>query len=793
MSLVIHGKRHYPEVRTESLAMADGADYLLDVALLDPKEYLSGTRRIVVDTSVLLEGRDGYSGGVPQLVMNCANALVNNPLVIPKAVLNELTRQASSSRAKRDPELAERASLARAFVQDLVSDGLATTDFGGNADVEADPEFTTIATLAADLGWEVLFLSADNTVKLEVRLVGKKAKVAHVAGVATAQGMVEVESPALLLKKGLSKKNAVADMPGKADEYDRLSAALKEWSDAFGLQTQSMKASPPKRVPIPRTQQPLTPFAKFVELKPLDQVIDVKSFPAEGDEVDFKRPEEAGRLVLGERISRGKEGSVYAIDGDPHRVAKIFKKGKVTAHRRDKVELMVQKKVRLPGISFPESTLSYDGEFVGFTMPRAQDAHVLNDTIFIPQELERLYPEWTRRDLVDVCLAFLSQVKALHDLNILIGDINPNNVMLGKKKDAWIIDIDSVQIEGYPCPVGWDEFTAPEILGGVQGLRSIEHEYFAVSVLLFMIMMTGTFPYENSGSDDTIQNIKSGLFPYGFDGKSERELQPPIRWLYVWSHLSRELKNLFWNSFHREGSRYRPADRVTVDEWIKAFEGFKRNLAHKTVDPQSLKVFPIRRKSEAGARLLDCPQCGGEKFIAQYGVGDGLDKEFRTPSLCNDCLPKCSDCGEPREPDSLQDGVCWPCHQRTLRANKEAERAKREAERAEWYAEKAKREDAERAQKEAERAKKEAERARRESLDPTRLCQRCGKPYITLGEIAWLAQRHIPIRPVHKHSDPKCVASSSTSRPRATTPVNSGSALPAQSLWERIARWFSWE
>ncbi|AXT84669.1 hypothetical protein C6I20_05330 [Aeromicrobium sp. A1-2] len=761
------------------------------VSLIDPTEYLRGNRRIVVDTSALLENREGYAGGMPQMVVNCAEALESNPLVIPRAVLNELTNQTSDRRALRDPELAKRAKLAKDLVQDLVCDGLATTDFGGIKDFGADPEFSTIAKIATEMDWEVLFLSADITVKLEVRLLGQKENTTHLAGVATADGLVEVENPAFMFSKGMNKKRTLADKPGKADEYDRLSSTLKEWPDAFDLRPQSKQTTPAKKAQNRRRQPPANPFAPSAAIKPPDQAIQVESFPGEGDEASFQRPGSNGNLVLGERISRGKEGSVYEVDGEPHLVAKIFKKGKLTTHRKQKVELMVQHKVWLPGICFPESTVSYEGEFVGFTMRRAQGANVLNDTIFIPQELDRLYPDWTRRDLVDVCLSFLKRVKALHDLNILIGDINPNNVMLGKQKDAWIIDIDSVQVEGYPCPVGWDEFTAPEILGGVQGLRSIEHEYFAIAVLLFMIMMTGTFPYENSGSDDTTQNIKSGLFPYGFDGKSERDLQPPLRWLYVWSHLSRELKGNFWHSFHRDGDRYSNGHRKTVDEWIEAFEKFKTTLSDRSVDPESLKIFPIRRKAELGAELLDCPQCAGAKLIAQYSIGEGPAKEFRTPSACNKCLPNCQTCGEPREPETLEAGICWPCRRADV---EEADRAKRAADRAQR--------EADRVRRVAEQSAKDAERARRHSLDLTRLCERCGKPYITLGEIDWLNERGIAIRPVHKHSDPRCVSSPGSSRP-ATLPRSGTTSMPkkpadigrpsasqTESLGQRITRWF---
>ncbi|RPF29037.1 hypothetical protein EDD32_3591 [Georgenia muralis] len=79
--------------------MADGARNTFDVEALDPRDYLTDNRRIVVDTSALLETREGYAGGVPQLVVNCAEALAANPLVIPKAVLNELTSQTSDRRA----------------------------------------------------------------------------------------------------------------------------------------------------------------------------------------------------------------------------------------------------------------------------------------------------------------------------------------------------------------------------------------------------------------------------------------------------------------------------------------------------------------------------------------------------------------------------------------------------------------------------------------------------------------------------------------------------------------------
>ncbi|RML94152.1 hypothetical protein APX70_07765, partial [Pseudomonas syringae pv. maculicola] len=53
----------------------------------------------------------------------------------------------------------------------------------------------------------------------------------------------------------------------------------------------------------------------------------------------------------------------------------------------------------------------------------------------------------------------------------------------------WMVDTDSFQIEGFPCPVGTVNFTAPEIQGVNYGtfMRTKEHELFAVATMLFMI------------------------------------------------------------------------------------------------------------------------------------------------------------------------------------------------------------------------------------------------------------------------------------------------------------------
>ena len=44
--------------------------------------------------------------------------------------------------------------------------------------------------------------------------------------------------------------------------------------------------------------------------------------------------------------------------------------------------------------------------------------------IFIPQLLKKYFPDWKKKDTVQLCLTILKKFKYLHDRNIILGDIN---------------------------------------------------------------------------------------------------------------------------------------------------------------------------------------------------------------------------------------------------------------------------------------------------------------------------------------------------------------------------------
>ena len=111
--------------------------------------------------------------------------------------------------------------------------------------------------------------------------------------------------------------------------------------------------------------------------------------------------------------------------------------------------------------------------------------------------------------------------------------------MVDADKDVWIIDADSWQLEGYPCPVGTPMFTAPSALGKPysDSLRTMDEELFAVATMLLTILITGQFPYARAGSDgDIARLIKDGNFAFQYRENSNGD-QPNGNWKYMWSHL----------------------------------------------------------------------------------------------------------------------------------------------------------------------------------------------------------------------------------------------------------------
>lgn len=385
----------------------------------------------------------------------------------------------------------------------------------------------------------------------------------------------------------------------------------------------------------------------------LDEVIPLTEVPGEFDVVYAMNPKtgQFAELELGELIASGGEGSVYGTN--TKFVAKIYKEDKVTTRRKEKVMLMTKKELECGGISFPVIPLfNSHSEFIGYLMKKAVGEE-LRTSIFCPiPKFKEKHPDWKREDLVQLCITILKKIEYLHSKNIIMGDINPGNILVKSPTEVFFVDTDSYQIEDLPCPVGQCNYTAPEIQGKEYNsfLRTMGNENFAIATLLFQILLPGKLPYSHAGGGKQNENILEMNFPYRL-GESGNKNEPGGQWKFMWSHLTYAVKEAFYNTFQKDGTHTAEDRRLSAAEWIKTLSYYHYLLREGKLaknDPMSESIFPTRWKAGKDALWAVCKHCG-EKF-PYYESKSG--RNSNPPSYCFACREKilewavCEDCGE---------------------------------------------------------------------------------------------------------------------------------------------------
>jgi len=380
-----------------------------------------------------------------------------------------------------------------------------------------------------------------------------------------------------------------------------------------------------------------------------DQRLNVNIIPKVNDYV-IDNTNKKHKLI--KQVGRtGGEGSVYITD--TNYICKIYKQEKITLFRQKKIELLIHNHIKVSNVCLPEFIVyNSRNEFVGYLMPQAQGSEI-KTSIFIPPLFKQKFLNWNRIHLAKISLTILQKIEKLHKHNIILGDINPSNILLKNENEIYFIDTDSFQIEDYPCSVGMVPYTRPIHHGKryENYLRTKEDDVFAIATLLFQLMLPGKLPYSFSGGGSEKENMKPQNFPYKcYDGTGYNNA-PDGQWVYIWSHLPKKLKLLFCRIFKNN-------ENVKINEFIEQIKSYIWQLEQ---GHQTKEIFPLTYKQvdNDGNVLKDdfqefkCKMCGKNFAIPNKQIKDFRAKGWKLPSKCEICrqiknpdLKKCKKCGK---------------------------------------------------------------------------------------------------------------------------------------------------
>jgi len=331
-------------------------------------------------------------------------------------------------------------------------------------------------------------------------------------------------------------------------------------------------------------------------------------------------------------IGAGAEGTIYKLD-DKNCLKHYPKENRTAQNRINKIISLCSKVNEFENIeefkhiAFP-NYIAYEeddqNEICGFSMKLIPKADEIIAFCFDPGTNKFLVDNFAFKDAETLIFKLFELLKLLHSENIIIGDIQPENIMVDLATfEPYIIDFDSVKFGEFECStIGMDEYICPKVQALGKGFDnrvsfSKESDVYALSMICFELLTSMTpfdIPVEPIEERDILKSkaISFMSFSQATDkvkgySVGDKEIFNEVRARLDYIKLeSPSLFNHFESVFTKEKKEYliRDIKRIVIvpDKThkktnvakIKPIRGYTTSKERK--DPELLHLFLERFK-----------------------------------------------------------------------------------------------------------------------------------------------------------------------------------------------------
>ena len=288
-------------------------------------------------------------------------------------------------------------------------------------------------------------------------------------------------------------------------------------------------------------------------------------------------------IALGEVLGQGGEATIYATNHAKIQAVKVYRAPPSSA--------LVDKLTTLVGLAsnrflkfcaFPVVLIRDrpDGRVIGYGMQRLHASLRPLHQLYGPRDRKEYFPDSNWKFLIHMARNLAQAVALLHEVGIVVGDLNPNNILVGPRGELFVVDVDSFQVSDagrmYRCTVGMPDFLAPELISRPLDAtdRAPAHDDFVLAILIFHLLNLGRHPFQGrwASAEEFSFELAIGDHRYVYGTEAQRRgFAPPPLTLNV-QRMGATCAQLFERAFvgHIQ-------TRPSAKEWVTVLEAMRDN------------------------------------------------------------------------------------------------------------------------------------------------------------------------------------------------------------------------